>query len=99
MISDIIIFNGDVMLFNNLDIDEVVANANKFLKKHNNIYISDEQFNILKKYNIDVNNYRDVSSLIYDIENYLNDSYEQLDDLEWVSQTLSEYNYYNNTNK
>ena len=83
----------------NLNEEDIVSLDNKFLKKHNNIYISDEQVNILKKYNIDINNYKDISRLIYDIEEYLNDSYDTLDDLEWVSETLSEYNYYNNTNK
>ena len=87
------------MLINNLNDEDFIATPNKFLKKHNNIYISDEQFNILKKYNIDVNSYANISNLIYDIETYLNDSYEELEDLEWVSETLSEYNYYNNTNK
>ena len=82
-----------------LNEEEIIGNENKFLKKHNNIYISDEQVNILKKYNININKYQNVSELIYDIEEYINDSYEQLDDLEWVSETLSEYNYYNNTNK
>ena len=83
----------------NLDIDEIVKSEKSFMKKHNNIYISEEQINILKKYNINIDNYVNLNELIYDIEDYLNDSYEQLDDLEWVSQTLSEYNYYNNTNK
>lgn len=83
----------------NLDIDEIVKTEKNFMKKHNNIYISDEQINILKKYNINIDNYVNLNELIYDIEDCLNDSYEQLDDLEWVSQTLSEYNYYNNTNK
>ena len=79
--------------------DILVSNEKKFLKKHNNIYISDEQKNILERYNIDVNEYLNVKELIYDIEEYLNNSLEELDDLEWVSQTISEYNYYNNTNK
>ena len=83
----------------NLDIDEVVATDRKFLKKYNNIYISDEQISILSKYNINIEKYTNVSELMYDIENCLNDSYEELEDLEWVSQTLSEYNYYNNINK
>lgn len=83
----------------NLDIDEIVKSEKSFMKKHNNIYISEEQINILKKYNINIDNYVNLNELIYDIEDCLNDSYEQLDDLEWVSQTLSEYNYYNNTNK
>ena len=83
----------------NLDIDEIVKSEKSFMKKHNNIYISEEQINILKKYNINIDNYINLNELMYDIEDCLNDSYEQLDDLEWVSQTLSEYNYYNNTNK
>lgn len=83
----------------NLNIDEVVGTDKKFLKKHNNIYISDEQINILKKYNINIDKYSNLNELVYDIEEYLNDSYDELEDLEWVSQTLSEYNYYNNTNK
>ena len=83
----------------NLDDDNLVGNDSKFLKKHNNIYISEDQINILKKYNIDINNYKNISELLYDIEEYLNNSYSDLDDLEWVSETLSEYNYYNNTNK
>ena len=79
--------------------DDVIGSENKFLKKHNNIYISTEQINILKKYNFNIDNYKNYCDLIYDIEDYLNNSYEQLDDLEWVSETLSENNYYNNINK
>ena len=83
----------------NLDLDEVVAKETTFLKKYNNIYISDEQISILKKYNINIEKYMNLNELIYDIEECLNDSFEELDDLEWVSQSLSEFNYYNNTNK
>ena len=79
--------------------DEIISNDNKFLKQYNNVYISEEQKNILDKYNINVYNYSSISSLIYDIEELLNNSIEELEDLEWVSQTISEYNYYNNTNK
>ena len=79
--------------------DDFVANSNDFLEKHGNIYISSNQNDILKKYDIVVENYKSVQDLIYDIENILNDSYEVLDDLEWVSSQLAEYNYYNNTNK
>lgn len=82
-----------------LNIDEIVGSDKRFIKQKGNIYISEEQISILEKYNINIDKYINVNELIYDIESYLNDSYEELDDLEWVSQTLSEYNYYNNTNK
>ena len=89
------------MLIDGIHIDEseVIGQEKKFIKRYNNIYISEEQKNILDKYNIDVNSYSSISSLIYDIEECLNNSLEELDDLEWVSQTISEYNYYNNVNK
>ena len=77
----------------------VVSSDDMFLKKHNNIYISDRENNILKKYNIDVDKYKDIKELIYDIEYIISDSYEELEDLIWVSEKLSEFNYYNNTNK
>lgn len=78
---------------------DIYSSENKFMKKHNNIYISDEQVNILRNYDINIEKYNNISDLIFDIEEYLNISNSDLDDLEWVSQTLSEYNYYNNTNK
>lgn len=81
------------------DIDEDILKDVSFLKKYNNIYITANQINILKKYNIDINNYNNVKELIFDIELYLNNSLCPLDDLESVSQFLSEYNYYNNINK
>lgn len=84
---------------NYLNDEEVVATENKFLQKYNNIYISIEQKEILDKYGFDINKYSSVNELLFDLEEYLNDSYTELEDLEWVSQTVAEYNYYNNTNK
>lgn len=94
-------WKGDYVIINefNLNEEDIMGNDRTFMKKHNNIYISDEQINILKNYDINIEKYMNLNELMYDIEECLNDSYEPLDDLEWVSQTLSEYNYYNNTNK
>ena len=78
---------------------DIVSGEDKFLNKVNNIYISKEQINILNNYGIDINNYKSVNELIFDIESYLNNSVDELPDLEYVSQFLSEYNYYNNINK
>ena len=84
---------------NYINEDELIATEKSFLKKYNNIYISEEQKNILERYDFNIEKYISISELIYDIEECLNNSVEVLDDLEWVSQTISEYNYYNNTNK
>ena len=85
-------------MLNNYYFDRFVAKPSSFLKRHGNIYISDEQLDILKKYDINIEKYNNVSELMYEIESYLN-SGEAFEDLEWVSQTLAEYNYYNNVNK
>lgn len=82
-----------------MNYDKFVADESSFLKKYNNIYISSIQVDILKKYDINIDNYNNVKELIYDIEEILNNSYTDTEDLEWVSETLSEYNYYNNVNK
>lgn len=82
-----------------IDESDVVGQNTSFLKKYNNIYITEDQVSILNRYDININNYNDIKSLIYDIEDILNTSIESLEDLEWVSESLSEYNYYNNTNK
>ena len=74
-------------------------NKRSIKQRKNGIYLSDEQIEILKKYNINYLNYININELIFEIENYLNDSYETLEDLEWVSEELSTFNYYNNTNK
>lgn len=68
-------------------------------QRKNGIYLSDEQINILEKYNINYLNYNNINELIFYIEDYLNNSYMELEDLESVSEALSNFNYYNNTNK
>ena len=74
------------------------ANDEMFLKKIGNIYISQEQIDILEKYNININEFKNVKELIFTLEQILNNN-SDMEDLEWVSSMLSEYNYYANTNK
>ena len=65
----------------------------------NGIYLTDKEINILKSYKIDYQNCKDIKELVFKIEDYLNDSDLDLIDLENLSDRLSEYQYYNNTNK
>ena len=81
-----------------MNIHEYVASEDDFLKKINNIYISQNEINILERYGININNYNNVKELLYDIESYLNDA-GSFEDLEWLSEKIAEYNYYANTNK
>ena len=84
---------GDILNF-----DEFVVQESDFLKKVNGIYITENQVKVLEKYGIDIKQYQNVNELIYCIESILNNG-DSMDDLEWVSENLSEYNYYANTNK
>lgn len=85
-----------------IDINEItkeIYSEKSMLKiRGNGIYLSDNQIEVLKKYNINYQNYNSISSLIFEIENLLNEDAD-LVDLEEVSSRLAELNYYNNTNK
>lgn len=69
-----------------------VDNKKGLLIDRNDIYV-------LNKYHFDYKQYNNLSSLIFDIDNYLNDTDEELEDLEEVLIRLSEFHYYNETKK
>ena len=63
----------------------------------NGLILTDYEISVLDKYNIDYKNCIDLKSLIYYIEEILNE--ESFDDLEEVSLSVSERDYYENTRK
>lgn len=66
----------------------------------NGIYLSQEDEQVLKKYGFNINNYSSLQSLLFDISEYLNENYDlDLEDLEKLSISLSDTNYYQNTKK
>ena len=85
-----------------IDITELtkdVYNDKNMLKmRGNGIYLSDSDVEVLGKYDINYQKYGSLSSLLFDIEEVLNED-SDLSDLEEVSSKLAEMNYYNNTNK
>jgi len=85
-----------------LDIDsltkDVYNDKNMIKMRGNGIYLSDNQIEVLKRYDIDYKKYISLNSLIFEIEEILNEEVDA-SDLEEVSSRLSELNYYNNTNK
>lgn len=87
---------------NNVDIEkltkDIYDDKNLMKMRGKGIYLSDNQIKVLKRYNIDYNKYTSIKSLIFDIEEILNEEAD-LTDLEEVSEKLSELNYYNYTNK
>ena len=65
----------------------------------NGIYLSDNQIEVLKKYGFSIYD-SSIKSLILKIEEYLMENYDSdLDDLEEVASSLSEFDYYQNVNK
>ena len=69
-------------------------------KYGNDIYLTDKEKNVLERYDFNINNYSNISNLIFDLTEYLDDNSDlELDDLESVLDSLTEFNYYHNTNK
>lgn len=70
-------------------------------QRKNGLLLSDEQIEILKRHNIDYENYNNLGSLIFKIEEYIEEvgNYMDITDIDELSKQLSEQNYYQNTNK
>ena len=85
----------------NNNIDKIVMDTHKDLsikKINDNLYLSNKQINILDRYEIDYMN-KTIDELLFEIESILDDSYDELIDLEELSIELAEFNYYHNTKK
>lgn len=69
-------------------------------RRANGMMLSDNQVSVLEANNINYNNYKDIKSLVFQIETILNENYDDsLEELDEVSKQLSEISYYNYTNK
>ena len=66
-------------------------------RRENNLLLSDYQVSVLNRNGIDYKKYNTIRELIFDIENCLDDDYD--DELDMVSSQLSEYIYYSDTKK
>lgn len=85
-----------------LDSLGISLNIDNGLKtRSNGLLLTDEQIDVLKRHNINYEDYNSIQSLIFKIEEYINDvqGYMDITDIDEVSCELSEQNYYNNTNK
>lgn len=61
------------------------------------IVLTNKEIDVLKRNEIDYEKYTSVSELLYDVDEILN--YTDDEELEVVSENISERNYYLNTNK
>lgn len=79
-------------------INELDFNKNSLNYCGNNIYLTNYEIEILNKYKISYNNCSSLKDIIFLIEEVLNED-NSLDDLESISKSISERDYYLNTNK
>lgn len=88
-------------MYSDEEINEIAKKSiydNKLNKIIDNLYLSNRQIEILKRYEIDYKKFNDIKSLMYEVETALEEVYDA-DDLQALSIELSEFNYYHNTNK
>ena len=67
------------------------------VERENGMFLSNNQVKTLKKNNIEHNNYDNLESLIFELNNILNEIDDE--ELESLAIDLAEFNYYNNQNK
>lgn len=82
---------------NNNILKEIDFENNKLIKINNNIYLTQNQINILEKYNINYQISNSMRDLMIKIEDILD--YEYIEELEIILENLTERQYYENTNK
>lgn len=78
-------------------LNEIDFNNNKLQKINENLYLTNNQIEILKRYNINYEVSNSLRDLMIKIEEILD--YEDIEELENLLATLTERNYYENTKK
>ena len=79
-------------------IDEIVKKTHedmKLNKINDNLYLTNKEIEVLKRYDINYNT--SIEELMFNLEEILNEN--DYEDLEEVSNSISEFNYYHNTKK
>lgn len=84
------------MNYDNL-INETIE-KNKLIQIKENIYLTQYQIDILKKYQIPYESCNSINEIIFFVEELL-ETGDYLEDLETVSESLGEFDYYNNYKK
>ncbi len=76
----------------NLDLSDKYVSINNFLLKKN-------EMEVLDRYNIDYKSCNSLKDIIYLIDETFQNSYDDMTDLEEVSISISDRDYYVNSNK
>ena len=84
------------------DIEGIVSkidfNSNSF-QNINGMMLTNHEIEVLDRYKIPYKNCNNLKEIIFEIEEVLDDMDIVDDDLDYISSTISERDYYQNTNK
>ena len=88
---------------NEYDIDDLVKNidfnSGKYQEVGKGIFLTNKEIEVLKKYHIPYDTCHNLKEIIFSIEEILEDMDIVDEELELVSSSISERDYYQNTNK
>ena len=79
-------------------IDEIVKETHEGLKLNkinDNLYLTNKEIEVLDRYDIDY--HTSIEELMFNLDEILNEN--DYEDLEEVSNSIAEFNYYHNTKK
>ncbi len=79
-------------------IDEIVKETHESLKLNkinDNLYLTNKEIEVLDRYDIDY--HTSIEELMFNLDEILNEN--DYEDLEEVSNSIAEFNYYHNTKK
>lgn len=85
-----------------MNFDELLKETfekNKLVKVNDKLYLTNDQIEVLKKYQIPFEGCQTVNEIIFYIEDILNEDNTDYDDLENISASLAEFDYYQNYKK
>ena len=81
-------------------VSEIDFDSGKFVTCKNGLMLTNLEIDVLKRYGVQYENCSTLKEIIYLVEDILNeDDFSDLEELEYVSSTISERDYYQNTNK
>ena len=69
------------------------------LKNINGLMLTNREIEVLDRYKIDYKNCKNLKELLFEIEEIINDMDIVDEDIDYISYTISERDYYQNTNK
>lgn len=76
-----------------------IISQNELKKVNDKVYLTNYQMEVLKKYNIPYESCASIGEIVFYIEEILNEDTNDFDDLESVSSSLAESDYYQNYRK